>query len=775
MALNCKRRVDKTGDPSYYKRDNCAEQKGRKENGMKERILRIVLMAGSVTALLGIVLAIVLKGAPDRKSGSETGQTETTEATEASEVAGIAAAVDGTADQKEENTVPAESKAITFKAEGSYFYLCDGETEKPIYLNGVNVGAGVPGHFPGELAIDQETYIRWFREISELGCNCIRTYTTMKPAFYEALFAYNRSAEKPLYLLMGIWYDEQEIESSHDAFQVLEYAVSEAEEQIDIIHGDCQIKERPGRAYGIYSADISPYVIGWILGIESDAEFVGGTNEQHPEITYYKGEYLSMKKKGTAFDAFLCEVGDRTIAYEMEHYGMQRPLSFANWPTADDLHHPEEPTPDIEDAVSINMERYQPEGAFTAGLFASYHIYPYYPEFMSVQTSYREYRNAEGKPDPYEAYLKDLRAIHTMPVLVAEFGIPTSRGCTHTNDITGFNQGHVTEKEQGEMLTQMAETIFQNDYCGGILFSWQDEWFKRTWNTMDYTDPERRVFWSDVQTSEQNFGLLSFDPGLTRMQVLVDGDFEDWEGERPLVETGGLRLYVQQDVRYLYLCVAGENFSPERDTALIPVDITPVSGAFQYESYALDHGADFMIILSGKTDSRVLTQSYYDRYAFMYTDYDKEFADLPVPKKDSTEFRPVYLMLNKQLTFPDGRVRETEKTDTGLLRYGNGDPASENYDSLVDFCYGKGFVEIRIPWSLLSFRDPSSKEVEADFWENGELSGMTVPEIFLGLCRDDKCAPMQPYTWENWDQPVTHERKKQSYDMVKACFERLQL
>ena len=71
MALNCKRRVDKTGDPSYYKRDNCAEQKGRKENGMKERILRIVLMAGSVTALLGIVL----KGAPDRKSGSETGQT----------------------------------------------------------------------------------------------------------------------------------------------------------------------------------------------------------------------------------------------------------------------------------------------------------------------------------------------------------------------------------------------------------------------------------------------------------------------------------------------------------------------------------------------------------------------------------------------------------------------------------------------------------------------------------------------------------------------------
>ena len=64
---------------------------------------------------------------------------------------------------------------------------------------------------------------------------------------------------------------------------------------------------------------------------------------------------------------------------------------------------------------------------------------------------------------------------------------------------------------------------------------------------------------------------------------------------------------------------------------------------------------------------------------------------------------------------------------------------------------------------------------EADFWENGELAGMTVPEIFFGLCRDEACAPMQSYTWENWDQPVTHERKKQSYDMVKACMEKLHL
>ncbi len=730
---------------------------------MKERIFRTILVAVSGTVLVGVILLMVPRGGPP--SGTPEATEQDKSVTENND----------TSDIKEERQTQADPGGITFKAKGSYFYLCDGEKETPIYLNGVNIGTGIPGHFPGELAINQETYLRWFREIGDMGCNCIRVYTTMMPGFYEALYAYNKTAENPLYLLMGVWYDEEEILASEDAFQIMEGAIAEAEEQIDIIHGDCKIDERVGKAYGIYSADVSPYVIGWILGIESDAPFVDGTNEQHPDITYYEGEYLSMKEEGAAFDAFLCEFGDRTIAYEMEKYGTQRPVSFTNWPTADDLSHPEDPTPDKEDAVTINVERFRPESGFTAGLFASYHVYPYYPEFMAVQTSYAEYKNAKGETDPYEAYLKDLRAIHTMPVLVAEFGVPASRGCTHTNPVTGFNQGHLTEKEQGEMLAKMAETIFANDYCGGLVFTWQDEWFKRTWNTMDYTDPDRRAFWSDMQTSEQNFGLISFDPGQSRMVVLVDGDDEDWQGIEPLAEAGGISLYAQYDPRYLYLRVAGEGFNPAQEDIVIPVDVTPASGAFQYEPYTFDHGADFVILLSGKEDSKVLTQSYYDRYAFMYTNYDPEFKDLPIPEKDSTEFRPIYLMLNRELIFPDGHTRPTERLDTGALRYGNGAPGTDNYDSLTDFCYGKDFVEMRIPWSLLSFRDPSTKEVEADFWKNETLTGVTVPEIYFGLCRGTDCAPMQPYTWENWDLTVTHERKKQSYDILKACFEKLKL
>ena len=59
-------------------------------------------------------------------------------------------------------------------------------------------------------------------------------------------------------------------------------------------------------------------------------------------------------------------------------------------------------------------------------------------------------------------------AEHHMPVLVAEFGIPVSRGMTHANIYTGFDQGNKSETQQGEMLVSMMEDIYDTGYAGGI-------------------------------------------------------------------------------------------------------------------------------------------------------------------------------------------------------------------------------------------------------------------------------------------------------------------
>ena len=662
-----------------------------------------------------------------------------------------------------------------FKTDENYICIYDGNEFKPTYLNGVNIGSGYPGYFPGELAIDKKTYLRWFEMIAGMNCNTVRIYTTMMPDFYDAFYEYNNTHDDKLYLIMGVWYDEDKVLETSDAFDVLDYAIDEAKEQIDIIHGDCKIEKRPGRAYGSYDKDVSDYVLGWILGIESDALFVGTTNDLYPDLKSYEGEYF-YTEDSDAFHVFLTKLCDGTVKYESEKYHMQRPVSIANWPTADEMDHPEEPLFEREDAVSINIEHIKPKDDFEAGLFASYHVYPYYPDFMVLTDRYINHKDREGDINTYEAYLQELKALHTMPVMVAEFGVPSSRGCTHVNPFSHYDQGHMNEKEQGEALSDMAKDIFENGYCGGIVFTWQDEWFKRTWNTMDYTDPDRRPFWSDIQTSEQNYGLLAFDPGRKRDKVILDGDFEEWENDTPVCASENCELYVNQDERYMYFCVKGDKLLPDTNRIIIPLDITPESGSDEYNGIKFDKGVDFVIDLNGKDSGHVYVHSYYDRYAFAFGKFDDLFEAVDPGDKDSKKFVPIYLNLNREQVYPmTGETKHAEHMETGELRYGITDPDSEIFDSLADFVYGDGFVEVRIPWGLLSFRDPSTKEVEADFWKNGYLDGEKIEGINVGVAVDDELTSMQFYTWDDWDAPIFHERLKKSYDILKERFGKLRL
>src|SRR5207237_8416150 len=65
------------------------------------------------------------------------------------------------------------------------------------------------------------------------------------------------------------------------------------------------------------------------------------------------------------------------------------------------------------------------------GYFAAYHVYPYYPDFIGLDAGYGAATSAEG-PSHYFGYLLDLRRHHAgRPVLVAEYGVPSSRGGSH--------------------------------------------------------------------------------------------------------------------------------------------------------------------------------------------------------------------------------------------------------------------------------------------------------------------------------------------------------
>jgi hypothetical protein len=161
-------------------------------------------------------------------------------------------------------------------------------------------------------------------------------------------------------------------------------------------------------------------------------------------------------------------------------------------------------------------------------------------------------------------------------------GVPASRGKAHNAKYSGFNQGNLTEQEQGDALRSMTRDIADEDYMGALIFAFQDEWFKRTWNTMDYSLPSRRPFWNDVETNEQMFGLLSFDPG-EQTAVHLDGDASEWNESDLVHEDSEYALYTKHDERYLYLIVETNNTTIQNEEHFIAIDTIANQGNTTYE------------------------------------------------------------------------------------------------------------------------------------------------------------------------------------------------
>lgn len=657
------------------------------------------------------------------------------------------------------------------RVEGKQFLIKgdDGAYESA-FLDGVNIGACKAGTFPGEFGVTEDDYFRWMQYISDMNVEVIRVYVNLMPAFYDALYRFNTTSKKPLYLMHGVYVNEDLLGQYPDVYDgdgaVIELFHHDIRNAVDMIHGNAVVEKTAGNAGGTYTSDVSDWVIGWILGIEWSADVVIATNDGHPENAAFSGEYVRTEG-ASPFEAFLAATAEQAIAYEEEHYREQRPVALNNWCTTDPLSHPNEPTPETEDGVSVDVEHILATDAFSAGFFASYHVYPYYPDFLSYDLRYRT-------DDPYGTYLAELNAYHSMPVLIAEYGIPSSRGIAHKNAVSGMSQGHASEKQQAEWIMALNESIRSTGCMGALIFTWQDEWFKRTWNSMDYEVADRRPFWQNVQSPEECFGLLAIEPGAKESIVTLDGRDDEWRRKDVLTENDGVSLSVKSDAAYLYLLIRAEDFDFETDTLYLPVDVLPEQGNTSYEGLTFATGADFLIRLSGRNDSVIWTDVYYDIFQYDYA-VRTEMLD-PVPhqlEKDSGCFHSILLAMNRQYTLPEtGERTPFEAFDTGMLHFGCGDPASEEYDSLSDLCAEGDTVELRIPWMMLNIMDPSSKQAAGDFYTQDEIAPVTVEGVSLGVCRDGarETVPMALYTWENWDMPDSHERLKQSYYILQAYF-----
>ena len=673
-----------------------------------------------------------------------------------------------------------------FRTRGDALEIRRGEQWEPFELVGVNIGTGYPGLYPNEYGIEEDTYLRWFEQISEMNANTVRVYKLQSPEFYSALLKYNSTHSDKLYLIQGVDFDNSLMYTEDNLLDpvVVQPLMELTDQTVDALHGDCIYMDLKSRSLHLYTDDVSDYVLGYLLGVEWDELCVEYTCRLNPGPHSYTGTYLQCGPEANAFELFLAQWGDHLLGYEEGRYGSQRLLTWGNWPETDPLINElnlTEERPGAQERIesTVDIEHIRATENTRAGLFASYNVYPYFPAFLQYGP-YADPRVPGRDRGPYFNYLRALTDHHTYPVVITEYGVPASRSLSYADVWRQINHGGMSEAEQGRGLVALYRDIRDAGCAGSIVFTWQDEWYKTMWNEKLLSDPDRRAYWSNAQCAEQFFGLLSFDPGDGSRSFYPDGDASEWTEEDLIIEQDDIRLSMYSDEKYVYFLLDG--IDPDLDPPVnLVLDVTPKSGSTEIHHTDLERPADFILRFTAK-NSTLYVDEAWDMMPYSalggYTNLSvRRIKSITERSRGVIETMPDvhrFLTVSRASGNIYSRLAATwDVVPAGSLLEGNANPASPSFSSNADYCFGSDFIEARIPWQLLNFTDPSACTIVDDLEENeGQIEMLRISEIYAAVYRDgtDVVEGFGVYPLKHWKIPAFHERLKQSYYILQEEF-----
>lgn len=677
-----------------------------------------------------------------------------------------------------------QSLSVPFAAQGKALtHREDNGRYTPFTMRCVEISASMPGAYASEYAATDEDYLRWLEAIADMGANTVKVRTIMDDDFYNALYTYNTTQEVPLYLLQQIPVSDAANYGSEDAFAdvFLGNLLEDCHTAVDVIHGRKTIPlPSRGNGSGHYSHDLSPWVLGFVVGDTWSADTIAYTDHSSLHTEPYAGTYFSATADASPFEWVLAQAMDTLAAYETQKYAAQRPIGFSSGPDTDFLVYDENYALQLKKYGTLDAEHIQAQPANRAGSFAAYHLYDFCEDFSRLlspgQSQELAPLLAELDTDSlYEGYLDLLARYHTMPVLCSGYGVSSARGITRDTQVP------LTETEQGEALMEMYRDAIRFGWAGVSIATWQDEWENKTWNTAFATDMENRNLWHDLQTEGENFGLLAFTP---TDRCVVDGQTDEWERTDPVQQTAdGTVLYARYDCEALYLLIEGPAVTADRELC-IPLDISPEVGVDSCLSPAVtfDRPAEFLLVVNGADQTRLLTQERNDpvRWNF-YFEMTGRNAFAFLPDLNDPAFYPVRMAVENTVLLENYHAlsaaeRRTltamETWDTGLLQYGNGNPLAAEYNSLADFCFGENCVEIRLPWLLLNVASPAEMTVHRDYYQQYGAEFMDISQIWMGLAENGQAQLNAFAVKDTGRSPQTEERLKSSYEVVRDTWTR---
>jgi len=638
-----------------------------------------------------------------------------------------------------------------------------------LFIAGVNLGQALPGRTFGQPPKEAAVYRRWFTQMQLLGINAVRLYSLGHPAFYQALRAHNLAhPEQPLWLLQEVWPEENPAGNDYLAPGNLQPFLDEIRRNVDALHGAADIPRRPGRGWGRYTADVYPWLLGWLVGRELEPYEVATTDRHHPGF-HHAGRFLAAPN-GSPTENWLARCMDQLVERETRRYGWQHPVALVSWPTLDPVEHASETTrgqpkaDEHNDSATVDIRHFRAGPELRAGFFGAYHIYPNYPEFMNHEPAYDDYRDPLGRLR-YGGYLREFLARHRgIPAVVAEFGLATGLGYSQTSP-DGYSHGGLSEEAQGRGVARLLRAIHREGAAGGVVFEWMDEWAKKTWITAPYMIPyARHPLWHNVVDPEQNYGLLATEcapPPAAPQQVL--------EG------TGRLhRLELRANAAFLFLDFEFAGPPPDWRTEELLIGLDTYARDRGETRYRPDlaatpppSGLEFLVRLAGPDNGRLLASPAYNLGTY-------HFASAP---GGDGRFEEIRRPIREPRLTADGRFFPADFEDASRLRHGAFDASLRTLNNWV---VDGNRLHLRLPWARLNVTDPSSHHVLDEprpfkqrpalgrdelravatdgFVVSAVLAAKDRPEVVGRLPAAGRPTP-PPFLWPGWDRPPDYQQR----------------
>jgi hypothetical protein len=259
---------------------------------------------------------------------------------------------------------------------------------------------------------------------------------------------------------------------------------------------------------------------------------------------------------------------------------------------------------------------------------------------------------------------------------------------------------------------------------------------------------------------------------------VLDGRDDDWtvkssqviaEGDGPVTE-----VRATHDEEHLWLRV---KLAEERAWQRAPIRIgfaTHVEGngglpGAAGGAPAADHG----IVVGPGERAELLQAAWLDPLPWLYgITHDYVEFDTRAMRPASGAWSKPRQIVNRPLAVPGVGRQPAEFVDQSVLKWGSGDPDADGFDRRNLVMGGGHVLELRVPWALIGYADPSSHR-SLRGKPDGTMAAVRTGRVGITVQVGGE-APLETagYDWEDWNRAAWRERRKAGWATLRDAFAR---